>query len=369
MSQVELNEGYGLKRTKYGITQSFAGELEFLSRDKWGNLTPLRRERNIVKIFAKETLAHRIPSSNVWDPNANGGTGGWVAHNLSLEDWAPRYICFGASFDSSGVPLDTSDPRYYTFDEVSGGYTPVSLGIGAEYDGGLINAIPISSPNIPLKRVERIFFESSYQPAGSPLLEADVRAINNVLVLETTLRKTEYNGFGVSSSDYFTITEVALVGAPEIPPEQGICECDPRILFLQGVVGSSQDSTALDATTSGTSTISLTTIDPTLVDLIREGDQIKIVPRGVGREENTTGGVYRDPLNQVTPYYLVTSKATGGRDLVLDRTPVDALSNPLTGTIGIFRDTFKIFSHRILKTPIKKSGDFEIVVRWRLIMN
>jgi hypothetical protein len=33
------------------------------------------------------------------------------------------------------------------------------------------------------------------------------------------------------------------------------------------------------------------------------------------------------------------------------------------------RDGFRIFSHRVLATPIKKSSDFEIVVRWRIQCN
>ena len=316
MSQIELNEGYGLMRTPQGLAQSFQGELEFIVRDMRGNELERRREKNIVKIFAKEILSHCLPSRSIWDPNANGGTGGWIAHSLPLNDWTPKYICFGASFDNRGVPLDTSDLRYYSPDEVSGGFVPKALGVGAEYEGGLINAIPISAPNIPLKRVERIFFESTYQPAGSPLLEQDVRAMNNVVVLETTLRKGEYNGFGVSTSDFFTITEVALVAAKELPPEQGVCECDPKILFLEGKA----DETALDATTSGTATVSLAgSVPSNLVNLIGEGDQIKLVRQGAGRQ-----GTNADLLNQVTPYYLVVSKAPGGRDIVLDRTPVNS---------------------------------------------
>ena len=68
-------------------------------------------------------------------------------------------------------------------------------------------------------------------------------------------------------------------------------------------------------------------------------------------------------------YDLVVNKALGGRDLTLDRTPVDADNIALTGDVGVLRDGFRIFSHRILKTPVKKSEDFEIVVRWRIIFN
>ena len=49
--------------------------------------------------------------------------------------------------------------------------------------------------------------------------------------------------------------------------------------------------------------------------------------------------------------------------------PVDDNNTPITGVVGVYRDGFRIFSHRILKSPIKKSSDFEIVVRWRIILN
>jgi len=359
VSQIlSLPENYGTVRTGAGVQPAARGELEFEIRSaRTGQVLGRRHEHNIVKIFAKEILAHRIAHDKVWDPNANAGAGGWVAHSLDLAELAPKYIVFGASFDSQGVPLDAADTRYYTPDSVSGGYIPTTLGIGAEYSGGLINAIPISEPKIPLKRVERIFFEPSYQPAGTPLLQEDVRAINNVVVLETTLRKDEYNGFDVGSNDFFTLTEVALVGAREIGNVVGQCECDPRDYFLEapGDVG-------ILCNTSGTATISIDSSESGgVVDLIKEGDQIKIVAEGAGKQGSTLG--------QVTPYYLVQSKVLGGRDLVLDRTPVDADGNPLTGSVGVFRDGFRIFSHRILRTPIKKSIDFEIVVRWRVVLN
>jgi len=53
----------------------------------------------------------------------------------------------------------------------------------------------------------------------------------------------------------------------------------------------------------------------------------------------------------------------------LDRVPVDNENNPIVGDIGILRDGFKVFSHRILKSPLKKSQDIEITVRWRIIFN
>lgn len=354
--KLTLQERYGTKRTPKGFVKSYAGEVEIIIKDRHGRVIDSFREPNLIKIFAKEILSHRLPYSKVWDPNANTAGGGWVVHNIDLDEFAAKYIVFGASFDANGNPLDTADTRFYTLDPVTNSYVPLSLGTGAEFDGGLINAIPISEPTRPLKRVERIFFESSYQPAGTPLLQADVRAINNVVVLETTLLKEEYNGLGVTTHDFFTLTEVALVGAEELD-SVGACECDPRDIFLKG----SADGDALLAHANGTATLNLDTSEP-LVDLIKEGDQIKIVAA------NTTAAA-DSILDQVSPYYLVVSKVLGGRDITLDRTPVDSNNVALSGNVGILRDGFRIFSHRILKSPVKKSEDFEIVVRWRIIMN
>lgn len=353
--KLTLQEQYGMQRTKSGFTRTYQGEVEIIVKDRSGRIINQYREPNLVKIFAKEILAHRLAHTNVWDPNAGSG-GDWVAHSIDLEEFAAKYIVFGASFDENGNPLDTADTRFYTEDSVVGGFVPIRLGPGAEYDGGLVNAVPISEPTRPLKRVERIFFESSYQPSGTPLLQEDVRAINNIVVLETTLLTSEYNGLGLTSSDFFTLTEVALVGAAETG-SVGACECDPRDIFLTG----SSDGDAFLASASGATTISL---DPSEVDVdaIKEGDQIKIVESGTTAEADSI-------LEQLNPYYLVVSKALGGRDIVLDRTPVTADNVALTGAIGVLRDGFRIFSHRILKAPIKKTEDFEIVVRWRIIMN
>ena len=344
------------------VWRTYDGEVEIEIQDLRGNVHKRIREKNIIKIFAKEILSHRLPYSKTWDPNAGTGSGAWVTHNIDLEEFAAKYIVFGASFDANGYPLDASDIRYYTPDSISNAYIPVPLGTGAggidgagnPYDA-LINAIPISEPNRPLKRIERIYFEPSYQPAGTPLLQPDVRAINNIVVLETTLRANEYNGFGQTSSDFFTLTEVALVSAAEIG-SVGECECNPRNIFLTG-----ENDLPLPATASGTNTINL---DPSVVDvdLIKEGDQVKIVDPGSTAAENAD-------LDQLNPYYLVISKVLGGRDITLDRTPVTVNNIALTGDIGILRDGFRIFSQRILKTPVKKSEDFVLVVRWRIIMN
>jgi hypothetical protein len=179
--------------------------------------------------------------------------------------------------------------------------------------------------------------------------------MNNVIVFETTLRKEEYNGFGLTSSDFFTLTEVALVGAEEIG-SVGSCECDPRHIFLKGTSGIPQV-----ASTNGSATINLD-MSEAEVDLIKEGDQIKIVEVGTTASEDAV-------LNQLNPYYLVINKAIGGRDITLDRVPVDVDGNTISGEIGLLRDGFRIFSHRILKTPVKKSIDFELVARWRVILN
>lgn len=332
------------------------GEIEFEFKDANGKTFDWYRERNIVKIFAKEIISHRVPYSKIWDPHANSGVGGWIDNSIDIDEFALKYMVFGASFDAQGNPLDSTDTRFYVNGPVTGTYIPKRLGTGAENDGGLINPIPISEPGRPLKRIERIYFETSYQPAGSPLLSADVRALNNILVLETTLTKEEYNGFGVTSSDYFTITEVALVGAREVD-SVGACESDPRDLFLTG----NQYNTSFLAIANGSSTISLDHSE-TLVDAIKEGDQIKIVNSG-----STAAADLID--NQLNPYYLVVGKTTGGRDIVLDRIPVDVNGTALTGQIGVLRDGFRIYSARILETPFKKSSVFSVTVRWRLIFN
>lgn len=355
---VTAREHYGLKRNARGVVQkAYRGELEFEVRSaRNGRIVNTVRQPNIVKIFAKEILSHRLVPPHVWDPNADGGGGAWVSHSINIDEYAPKYMCLGASYDSNGLPLDTADTRYYNYDQVSNSYVPVALDVGADYGGGLINAIPIAEPARPLKRIERVYFEPSYQPAGVPLLQSDVRAINNVVVFETVLEKDEYNGFGLTPQDFFTLTEVTLVGAPEVGTV-GTCECDPHSVFLQGM-----DGVSLTCNLSGTATISLDpSVPANFVNLIQEGDQVKLVQVG--------GGVNAVTLGQVSPYYLVISKQNGGRDIVLDRTPVNSSNVSLTGQVGVFQDTFRIFSHRILVSPVKKSSDYEITIRWRIIMD
>lgn len=333
------------------------GEIEFIFKDRNGVIIDRYVEHNIVKIFAKEILAHRMPFSKVWDPTGGTGTGAWVPSGIDpFEEFAPKYIILGASFDADHVPLDSNDPRYYIKDPVTGQYVPITLTPGADYQGELINAIPLSEPDRPIKRIEAINFIPTYQPAGTPLLQSDVRAMNNIVTLETTLHLDEYNGFGLTSSDFFTITEVALAGGKEIDVSNA-CNTTPRDCFLDG----NPDNTALLAHASGTSVI---TLDPSVVDvdLIKQGDQIKITD--ITGSENAT-----EPLGQLNPFYLVISKLVGGRDIQLDRVPVDMSNVPIVGSVGVYRDTLRIFSHRVLSSPVKKSNNFEITIRWKIIFN
>lgn len=335
----------------------YKGEIEFIFKDRNGMVVGRHVEPNIVKIFAKEILSHRMAFSKVWDPTAGSGAGAWVPSGIDPnEDFAVKYILLGASFDANHVPLDTNDPRYYTQDPVTGFFVPITLGPGADYQGELINAIPLSEPERPLKRIEAVTFSPTYQPAGTPLLQDDVRAINNIVYFETTLKLDEYNGFGVTDSDFFTITEVALAAGKEIDASNA-CEKLPRDCFLEGHA----DGTALNATANGTDVVTLDTSESD-VDLIKQGDQIKLTLQG-GTDETT------DPFSQITPFYLVVSKVPGGRDIQLDRVPVNSTQQPIVGPVGIFRDTLRIFSHRILTSPVKKSNNFEITIRWKIIFS
>lgn len=341
------------------------GILEFIIKDRNGVEIDRIIEKNIVKIFAKEMLSHRLPGSEIWDPAADGGSGAWVSSDVDPEDeFAARYILFGASFDDDGSPLGSEDTRYYVQDPVTGQFTPIRLSPSATNDGGLINAIPLTEPDKPLKRVERISFNNTYQPTGSPLVDGDVRAMNNILVVETTLETDEYNGFSGTSGDFFTITEVALAGGRRLE-NIGQCGLVPKDLFLEGVLGgttSGDCETSVAAIANGTNIVSIDPSEPSSsVALFKTGDQIKLVNRGGTQEDHTT-------LNQINPYYLITG-TSGGRDLELDRVPVDTNGAAITGNVGVFRDTLKIFSQRILSTPVQKSESFEIVVRWTIIFN
>jgi hypothetical protein len=334
----------------------YRGEIEFIIKDKFGRVIKTFRQPNLIKIFSKEMLAHRIAPTNIWDPAASGG-GAYVPSNIDPDDeFSIKYMLFGASYDENGVPQGPDDTRFYSYDTATGSYIPNRLETGADNDGGLINAIPLAEPERPLKRIEAVYFEPSYQPTSVPLLQGDVRAMNNVLVVETTLETSEYNGMGLTDSDYFTLTEVALVGKEM--GTIGTCECDPKNLFLEGDSGGE----AIKVSLSGSNVVTIDAEDTDSAGVVKEGDQIKLVAEGGTPASHTT-------LGQVSPFYLVTQKSDSGLEIQLDRTPVDSDNVPLTGEAGVFRSTLRLFAHRILPFPVQKSEAFEITVRWRIFFS
>jgi len=291
--------------------------------------------KNIIKSFAKEIISHSIASANIWD----AGSGAWVS-GVDYSDYLPKYILLGASYDTDGDPIGLTDTRFYEYNAISG-YQPVTLTSGATNEGDLINPIPISDPTRPLKKVEDISFESSYQPAGSPLLNSDVRAINNVVVYETTLLNEEYNGLTGFGSDSFLLTEIALAGGRYIITT-GDCESTPSEVLEEGPYA---------ATVNGGNILTLD--EASNADSILEGDQIRI---------STDSG-----MDISNPFYLVTDKFGSGRDIQLDRDVTDD-SSAYTGDVSIYKSTLRMFSHRILSTPITKDSTTEIVIRWRIYL-
>jgi hypothetical protein len=305
-------------------------------------------EKNVIKVFAKEVFAKSIIPNKIWDPILSQ----WVDHSINTDLFKVRYMTFGASFDENNEPIAGLDTRYYTENFATGGFDPIKLDAGINNDGDLINPIPISYPSRPLKKIEKIYFTPSYQPAGSPLIYDDIRAINNVVVFQTTLRSNEYNSLSSTGGDFLTITESQLVAAPEVS-DFSACDCNPRKLFLSG----DNNGLAFDAVvTQGSQTITLAQ-DVVDVNRIREGDQIKIVQQGTNTDE-----VAEFP--QVNSYYLVINKQDGGRDITLDRSPTDNNGNFINGVVGILKDDYKVFSHRILRAPFKKNETFEVDVKW-----
>ena len=189
--------------------------------------------------------------------------------------------------------------------------------------------------------------------------------MNNIVTLETTLQLNEYNGFGTSPSDYFVITEVALAGGYKFGAIGPPCGETPDQLFLQGSTssgsaGGSFSAAPIQCIGNGTDTIS---INPSEIDTstIVQGDQIKIVGPNDTRSQES--------INQVSPFYLVITKATGGRDITLDRTPVDINNNPIIGPIGVYRSTLRLFSQRVLSVPFSKTSDFQITCQWQIVYN
>lgn len=342
------------------LPKNYHGEIEIEVRNACGDTVLTRKEPNIVKIYAKEILSNRAPASMQWDhtvANGDGTYGAWVPSGVDpFEEFSLKYICFGASYDDEGFPLDVHDPNFYQQDPLTGLYRPINLTPGATHGGGLIKPIPINEDCArPLKRVENFSFDPTYQPAGTPYLHDDVRAMRNILVAETTLRVDEYNGFNNLPSEYFTITEIALCGGKYVGsvPE---CNIDPHDIFIEGPYEAYADG--------GTNVVTLTGTFGTesISDVIGVGDIIKLA----APSEDPTGG----PLSQTSPYYLVTDKGgVGELELVLDRVPRTSDNESIAGDLWVYRDSFRIFSHRILNTPIKKSSDFEIIVRWSIIFS
>lgn len=346
------------------VKRTYAGEIEIEIRDKDGEVIKKYREPNIIKIFAKDILSHRAPSTTKWDPMAGSGTGGygaWVDTEIDPdEEYSLKYILLGASFDENGIPLDVKDDRYYQQDPVTGLYRPLRLEPGAYYDGGLINAIPINEEcKRPLKRIEDFRYEATYQPAGTPLLQEDVRAINNILICETTLRTDEYNGFRGLNEDAFTITEVALAAGRRIDHVDD-CDITPNQVFSEGPYA----ATAV----GGTNVVQLSCASTGTDDwcpFIHVGDQVKITSCD-GTGGDITAG---DDLDQVSPWYLVMDKENFGQNLVLDRVPTTSDGANISGDVCVTKNSLRIFSHRILNSPIKKTSDFEIRIAWHIIFS
>ena len=74
------------------LSHSCDGEIEIIIKDIHGRVLQHTRQPNIVKIGAKEILAHCLPYDKIWDPNASSGAGAWVASGLDAADYAPKYI-------------------------------------------------------------------------------------------------------------------------------------------------------------------------------------------------------------------------------------------------------------------------------------
>jgi hypothetical protein len=105
MIKMNLPESYGLDPIK-GAYKTYRGELEFEIKDTTGRIIEKISQPNIVKIFAKEILSHRLCHSKIWDPTGGTGSGAWSTNDIDIDELSVKYICFGASFDTNGTPLD-----------------------------------------------------------------------------------------------------------------------------------------------------------------------------------------------------------------------------------------------------------------------
>lgn len=341
----------------YNIGSNTFGEIQLIFRDSKGNIVDRIIHHNIIKIFMKDHIAHTLPYGYKWDPTGGtSGSGDWVANTINNADlYFPKYIILGAAYDTStanyGAPLGTNDTDFYQTDPVSGQKVPITLYSGANYTGGLIKAIPIdTSNNIPLKRIEDVDFDATYQPPGTPYLRDDVRALYNIVSFSTTLQTTEYNGFGGSFTS-FDICELALVSGPAFDSTISDCNCDPHNLFLLGHGGNYDtdlSASPIEITlTSGSSTITLN--DASDANYIYEGDQIKFV----------------SSHSMITEYFMVLSKS--GNQLTLDRVPKDDSNvNIPSGTYHIWVDRFRILAHSILPQPFSKTSALQVDITWKI---
>ncbi len=257
--------------------KTLRGEIEILTKDVNGNVISSFRQPNLIKASAKEILAKMV-TNRIWN-------GVQWEDNDTNEEFELKYFLFGASFDENYAALGSSDPRFYTVNQLTNAITPIQLSPGGDY---LINPIPLrESENLPLKRIESMTWEASYQPSDTPYLNSDVRPMNNVLVLGTTIKPFEYNG--LDSNGYFTITEIALASGKEIDSDAAseltgssrtIAQCLPEHVFLEGV-GESSINQVIGSISGNTFSIDPSVADP---DSIKIGDKVLIVQRSINAE-------------------------------------------------------------------------------------
>ena len=342
-------------QNNYNISQNTSGEIELLFKNKHGQIVDKKVFHNIIKIYMKDHIAHTLPYPYVWDPTGGTGSGDWVTNDVNRDLFFPKYIIIGAAYDTStanyGAPLNTNDTDYYKTDPISGQKVPITLYSGDTYNG-LIKAIPINvSNNIPLKRIENISFDATYQPPGTPYLRSDVRAMYNIVSFKTTLTTSEYNGFGGSYTS-FDICELALVSGPAFDSSVSDCDCDPHTLFMMG------DGGNYDTGASAVSPIDISIVEGSNIitlanasnaNYIYEGDQIKLI----------------STHSMISEYYLVMNKS--GATLTLDRVPKDDTNTNLpSGNYTMWVDRFRMLAHSILPQPFSKTSALEVDITWKI---
>lgn len=322
-------------------TTNTHGTIQIITKNKHGQTIKTHTQTNTLKTHLKETLTHQIQPNNLWNPNANNGTGAWQPNTTKLDRTTPRYIILGASYDTNGNPIQ-NDPRYYTTNNQNQ-TTPIKITPGNTHPNLLINPIPINTPNRPLKKIQNIYLTNTYQPAGTPTLQTDTQALNTTITFETTLQTEEYNGITGIGQDHFTITEIGIATGPEeytTNPTEAVCEKLPHELF--------QNTYNVNLTGTATVVIDTTTDTTTL----HQGDQVQIT--------DPTG------TTQLNNYYLIIHKTPGGHDITLDRIPTDTNGNPITGATTLIQNNMQIIAHRILTYPQTKNINTELTIRWSL---